>query len=47
MKKINIKEIIDMRTGRIILMAEITTKKIIKKELRKLKKDISELPLHE
>lgn len=40
MKKIDIKQIIDMRAEKIIIMATLTTKKIIKKELKKLKKDI-------
>lgn len=40
MKKIDIKQIIDMRTQRIMFIVEVTTKKIVKKEFRKLKKDI-------
>ena len=40
MKKTNIKAIIDNSAKRIMLMTEATTRKILKKELRKLKKDL-------
>ena len=39
-KKTNIKEIIDNSAKRIMLITQFATKKIVKKELRKLKKDI-------
>ena len=39
-KTINIKDIIDKRFSRIMLITEATTIKLVKRELRKLKKDI-------
>ncbi len=39
-KTINLKEIIDKRFQRIMLITEATTKKLVKRELKKLKKDI-------
>ena len=38
--KTNIKKIIDQRVEKIALMVTGMTKKIVKKELRKLKKDL-------
>ena len=37
---IDINKIIENRAQRIMILAKITTEKIVKKELRKLKKDI-------
>ena len=39
-KTINLKEIIDKRFSRIMFITEATTRKLVKRELKKLKKDI-------
>ena len=39
-KKTNLNKIIENSAKRIMLMAQATTTKIVKKELRKLKKDL-------